>query len=91
MAVLGAGGLAAIVPKVIDGIRAWQSGRAVAEKTRNRSALARMVDAEKERDDEASFRRQVEEWAGRLVYMLVQMGVPEDKLPARPERKRANP
>jgi hypothetical protein len=87
MAVLGAGGLAAIIPKVIDGIRAWQSGRADQEKNENRSALGRMWKAEKERDEEATFRRAVEEWAGRLHYLLIQMGVPEDKLPARPERK----
>lgn len=88
MAVLGAGGLAAIIPKVVDGIRAWQSGKADEEKAANRSALGRLVIAERERDEEATFRRQIEDWAARLHYLLIQMGVPEDKLPARPERKR---
>lgn len=88
IALLGTGGLAVVVPKIFDGVKAWQSGRAAREKAENRSALYRLTRAEEERDEEANFRRRVEEWAGRLVYMLVQMGVPVDQLPARPERER---
>jgi hypothetical protein len=86
-AILGVGGLAAIVPKVIDGVRAWRSGRAREEKQQNRSALGRLVAAEQQRDDEAEFRRAVENFAGMLHRMLIQLGVPEDKLPAWPTRK----
>ena len=77
--VLALGG-ASIVPKVIDAIKALHSGRALREKAENRSAFRQL-------DREADFRRRVEEWGGRLVYMLIQLGVPEDKIPPKPERK----
>ena len=86
-AVLALGG-ASIIPKVIDGIKAWQTGRAREEKRENRTALGRLATAEEERDDEANFRRRIEEWAGGLVYMLKQIGVPTDKIPPKPERPR---
>lgn len=87
IAILGTGGLAAIIPKVIDGIRAYQTGRAEQEKQENRSALSRLANAEERADNEASFRRRIEEWAGGLVYMLKQIGVPESGIPPKPERK----
>jgi hypothetical protein len=86
-ALLGVGGLAAIVPKIIDGVRAWRSGKAREEKTQNRTALGRLVEAEHQRDAEAEFRRDVENFAGRLYRLLMQMGVPEEKLPEWPARK----
>jgi hypothetical protein len=86
-ALVWAGGLAAVVPKIIDGVRAARSGKAREEKAENRTALGRLVEAERERDDEAEFRREVENFAGRLHRMLIQLGVPEDKLPLWPVRK----
>jgi transcription initiation factor TFIIIB Brf1 subunit/transcription initiation factor TFIIB len=85
---LGAGGLAAVVPKIIDGIRAARSGKAREEKAENRTALGRLVAAQRELDSEASYRREVENFAGLLERMLIQLGVPRDKLPAWPVRKR---
>lgn len=90
IAVLGAGGLSVIVPKVIDGIRAWQSGRADEEKAQNRTALGRLATAEQQLDDEANFRRRIEDWAGELVYMLKQIGVPVDQIPKKPAREKVN-
>lgn len=86
-AVLGVGGLAAIVPKVIDGVSAWRTGRAADEKTKNQSLLQRTVAAEQRAENEAEYRRQVEEYAGRLRVFLVDLGVPADGLPAWPDRK----
>jgi hypothetical protein len=81
-------GSAPVILKVIDWVKATRSGRAIREKAENRSALARLVDAEYERDDEANFRRRIEEWAGGLVYMLRQIGVPDDKIPPKPQRRK---
>lgn len=85
-AILGVGGLAAIIPKVVDGLAACNSGRAVAEKGRNRSLLQRLADAEARADVEAEFRRKLEEYASQLRVLLVAAGVPADKLPAWPGR-----
>jgi len=86
-ALVAALGLPVIVPKLIDGYKAWRSGRAQQEKTENRSLLARVIDAEKQIDVERQLRRAWEEFAGRLRYMLTQLGVPDDKLPEEPSRK----
>lgn len=91
IAILGAGGLASIIPKIVDGIKAWRTGKASEEKQANRAQLGRIFTAERERDNEANFRRRIEEWAGELIYMLKQIGVPNDKIPPKPLRKdRAN-
>lgn len=81
-------GSAPVILKLIDWIKAVRSGRALREKAENRSALAQLVDAKEERDEEANFRRRIEEWAGGLVYMLTQIGVPREQIPAKPERQR---
>lgn len=91
MAILGAGGLAAVVPKVIDGFAALRSGRAAEEKQQNQSLLTRVINAERRFDLEADFRRSIEEWASGLVYLLKQIGVPEDKIPPKPTRKDTRP
>jgi len=87
IAVLGAGGVASVIPKIVDGIKAWRTGRASEEKQENRRQLGRIFTAEKLADDEASFRRRIEEWAGELIYMLKQIGVPAEKIPPKPVRK----
>lgn len=81
-------GSAPVIIKILDWIKATRSGRALREKAENRSALSRLVDAEEERDEEANFRRRIEEWAGGLVYMLKQIGVPTEQIPPKPERRR---
>jgi len=87
-ALLGAGGLSLIIPKVIDGLRAWRSGRAAAEKVNNRSLLSRLTDAEARAEAEAGFRRKLEEYAGTLRLLLVNAGVPAHKLPPWPVREK---
>lgn len=91
MAILGAGGLAAIIPKAIDGIAALRSGRAAEEKEQNQSLLSRVISAERRFDLEAEFRRAWEEHCARLKRLLIQLGFPEDQLPPEPARKDARP
>ena len=87
-AIIGVGGLGMIIPKIIDGLRAWKSGRAAAEKVNNRSLLARLTDAETRAEAEANFRRKLEEYAGALRLLLVNAGVPASALPPWPVRDR---
>jgi hypothetical protein len=87
-ALLGVGGLSVILPKLIDGLRAWRSGRAAAEKVNNRSLLSRLTDAEARAEAEAGFRRKLEEYAGALRLLLVQAGIPAEKLPPWPVREK---
>jgi hypothetical protein len=86
-AILGIGGIAAIIPKLIDGILAWRTGRAATEKNRNRTLLERVADAEKRAENEADFRRALEEYAGQLRIMLIGAGFTMDRLPAWPIRE----
>jgi hypothetical protein len=88
-AMLGVGGLAAIIPLLIDGLKAWRSGRAQSEKTKNRSILERLADAETRAENEADFRRALEDYAGVLRVMLVQAGIALHRLPGWPVRKAA--
>lgn len=85
-AILGVGGLAAIVPKVIDGFAAWRSGRAATEKNQNRTLLERLADADKRAENEADFRRSLEEYAGALRLLLIQAGYTLHRLPPWPVR-----
>lgn len=85
-AMLGVGGLAAIVPKLVDGFVAWRSGRALAEKGKNRSILERLAIAESRAEVEMNWRRELEEYAGTLRLLLVAEGVPPHRLPAWPDR-----
>jgi hypothetical protein len=86
-AIIVALGGASIIPKLIDGFKKMRDGMAREEKQRNRSALGRLVDAEEEAENEATFRRALQEYAGRLRLLLVQMGMPEESLPPWPTRK----
>lgn len=87
-AILGAGGLAAIVPKLIDGIKAWRSGRALEEKDKNRGLVDRLAAAESRLEAEILWRRAVEEYASTLRRVLIEVyGVPADRLPPWPVRK----
>lgn len=88
-AILGVGGLAAIFPKILDGWLAWRSGKAQTEKSRNRSILERLADAEKRAQDEADFRRALEEYAGQLRILLIGAGTAAHNLPPWPIRKAA--
>lgn len=85
-AILGVGGLAAIIPKMIDGYSAWRSGRALTEKNVNRSLLERVADADKRAENEADFRRALEEYAGALRLLLIQAGYTLHRIPPWPIR-----
>lgn len=85
-AIIGVGGLAAIIPKIIDGLAAWRSGRATAEKQKNRNLLERLADAEKRSENEADFRRALEEYAGTLRLLLIEAGFDIRQLPPWPVR-----
>lgn len=87
-AIIGVGGLAAIIPKVIEGFTAWRTGRAVNEKGRNQTLLSRVTSADRRAESEADFRRKLEEYAGTLRLMLVELGVPAHKLPPWPVRQK---
>jgi len=95
-AILGAGGLAAILPKVIDGLRAWYSGRAMEEKHKNMGLVERLADAERKTDeaearleDEIRNRQNMSEYAATLRRTMIdEYGVPASKLPPWPTRKK---
>jgi len=86
-ALVTAGGLGLIVPKAIDGISAWLSGRAKAEKGRNQTVLHKLSAADRRAESEAEFRRSLEEYAGQLRLLLVNAGVPVASLPPWPVRQ----
>jgi hypothetical protein len=88
-AIIGVGGLAALLPKLVEGWVAWRSGKAVAERGRNRTALQRLAAAEVRAEAEADFRRALEEYAGALRLLLVSAGVPAERIPAWPVRRNA--
>jgi hypothetical protein len=89
-AILGVGGIAAILPKLIDGLNAWRTGRAMAEKGNNRTILQRLTMAEARAETEAGFRRLMEDYASTLRVMLIGAGIPPDKIPPWPIRKAEN-
>jgi len=76
--VLAVGGIPAIL-KLADWIKATRSGKATAEKQRNRMALNQL-------EEEMSYRRIMQEYASKLRRMLIDLGVPEDRIPAWPAR-----
>jgi len=73
-------GSAPVVLKLIDWFKATRSGRAQAEKRSNRMALNQL-------EEEMTYRRIMQEYASQLRRLLIDMGFPEDKLPAWPTRK----
>ncbi|UVK62561.1 hypothetical protein SEA_TAYLORSIPHT_22 [Arthrobacter phage TaylorSipht] len=88
-AILGAGGLTVIVPKLVDGIKAWRSGRAVEEKEKNKGLVDRLAAAESRLEAEIIWRRIVEEYAATLRRALIEVyGVPADRLPPWPVRSK---
>ena len=87
-AIIAALGGPVLIIKALDVYKANRSGKAAREKAENRSALARLADAETERDDEANYRRSIEEWAAGIIYAVIQWGYPGDRIPAKPRRSR---
>lgn len=85
-AIIGVGGLSVIIPKLIDGIIAWRTGRAQTEKAQNQSILDRLAESELRSQREAEWRRSLEEYASILRLLLVQSGVPVHKIPSWPDR-----
>lgn len=85
-AIIGVGGFSVIIPKLIDGLIAWRTGRAQTEKAQNQSILDRLTESENRSEAEAKWRRSLEEYAGILRLLLVQAGVPQHKVPAWPTK-----
>lgn len=79
-------GSAPVVLKLIDWAKATRSGRANAEKQRNRNALGRLVEAEEKAEDEATYRRIIQEYASELRRLLIDWGYPKERLPDYPVR-----
>jgi hypothetical protein len=88
-AIIGVGGLAAIVPKIVEGLLAWKNGRALTEKRKNQSILERLADADKRAQDEADYRRMLEEYAGALRLLLIGAGWAMHRIPPWPVRRSA--
>lgn len=76
----------AAAKQAIDGFRAVKSGKARDERVRNRTLLERVDIAENEADRESAYRRVISEYASRLRRLLIDMGVPEDRIPPWPSR-----
>jgi hypothetical protein len=74
-----------IIPMIFKGIKAHRNNRAREERAENRTLLGRAKYAEARAEREADYRRRIETWAGRLEYMLAKLGVPQDKIPTKPE------
>jgi len=85
-AIIGVGGFSVIIPKLIDGIIAWRTGRAQTEKAQNQSILDRLAESERRSEVEAKWRRAIEEYAGILRLLLVQAGVAQHKVPPWPNK-----
>lgn len=75
-------GLLAVTPPILKEIRGVLSGRAAAEKARNRSALTVVDDLEIER----TWRRSLQEHITVITRLLLDMGYPERTLPTEPTR-----
>jgi len=73
-------GIGPIALKLIDWVKALRSGKAASEKQRNRMALSQL-------EEEMSYRRVMQEYASKLRRMLIDLGIPEDKIPEWPVRK----
>jgi hypothetical protein len=93
-AIIGVGGFSVIIPKLVEGLLAWRTGRAQTEKAQNQSILERLAESEQrslreaERSQrEADWRRALEEYAGLLRLLLVQAGVAMHKVPPWPDRE----
>lgn len=85
-AIIGVGGFSVIIPKLIEGIIAWRTGRAQTEKAQNQSILDRLAESERRSETEAKWRRAIEEYAGILRLMLVQAGIAPEKVPPWPDK-----
>lgn len=87
-AIIGVGGLGAILPKVIDAFGAWRSGRMREEKEKNRGIVSRLAAAESGLEREIIYRRVVEESLAAHRHLLIEVyGVPVEKLPPWPVRR----
>jgi len=82
--VVAIGSMPAIL-KLIDWAKATKSGRAHAERERNRNALGRLVEAEDEAEFQTEWRRIISEHASHVRRIAIEWGVPENKLPQWPK------
>lgn len=85
-AIIGVGGFSVIIPKLVDGIIAWRTGRAQNEKVHNQSILDRLAESERRSQSEAELRRKLEEYAGTLRLLLVQAGIAAERIPPWPDK-----
>jgi hypothetical protein len=85
-AIIGVGGFSVIIPKLVDGLIAWRTGRAQTEKVHNQSILDRLAESERRSEQEAELRRKLEEYAGVLRLRLVQAGVMMHRIPPWPDK-----
>lgn len=76
------------VRELLPGFVAWLTGRAGREKARVQELIDERDTAENERDEEAAYRRKVEEMASTLRRLALEAGVPTDELPAWPTRRK---
>ena len=90
---IGTGGIGALMKVGADGLRAWRTGHAQAERNRNRTLMDRVVAAERRADDaecdadaEAAYRRIIQEYASQLRRLLMECGTPAERIPEWPER-----
>jgi len=74
------------VREAIHWLIRWAAGSAGREKSRFRILSGERDAAEKERDAEAAYRRIVQEHASYLRSLLIEHGVPPDKIPPWPTR-----
>lgn len=76
----------AMVKQSVEGWRAVRSGKARDERVHNRTLLERVAAAEDEADREGAYRRVISEYASKLRRLLIDLGVPEDRIPPWPPR-----
>ena len=81
--VIALGSMPALL-KLIDWAKATKSGRAHAERERNRNALGRLVEAEDEAEFQTEWRRIISEHASHVRRLAIEWGVPEHVLPKWP-------
>lgn len=72
--------------ELLPGLVAWLTGRASREKARVQELMRERDAAEDERDEEAVYRRKVEEMGSALRRIALEAGVPAEDLPAWPQR-----
>ena len=74
-AIIGAGGLAALIPQIFSGVRGLLDGHHTREKEENVDALAQRDAAIRERDRADRCRRVFEDYASRVRRIAIEHGL----------------